>query len=66
MNAGVPERSAAVHNEQLKLAATALNKIGVASIVTGAIVPLVTHMTSGSPAAPVNGYWWLFALLWRT
>jgi hypothetical protein len=31
-----------VHNQQLKLAATALNNIGVASAVTGGIVPLVT------------------------
>jgi hypothetical protein len=31
--------STAVHNEQIKRAATALNNIGVASAVTGGIAP---------------------------
>ncbi len=34
-------RSKTVHNEQLKLAATAFNNLGVAVIVTGIIVPVV-------------------------
>ncbi len=29
-----------IHNEHIKLAATALNNVGVASVVTGVIVPL--------------------------
>jgi hypothetical protein len=52
----------AVHNEQVKLAATALNNIGVASAVTGGIVPLVTHVTS--VALHGSGYWGLFVALW--
>jgi hypothetical protein len=59
-----PQAPSAVHNEQLKLAATALNNVGVASIVTGAIVPLITRMAYGPPTSVVNGYWWWFVLLW--
>jgi len=58
MTADIPERSAAVHNEQMKLAATALNNIGIDSAVTGGIVPLVTHASSST--APGSGYWGLF------
>jgi hypothetical protein len=64
MTADIPERSAAVHNEQVKLAATALNNIGVASIVTGAIVPLVAHMAAGPSGAAAIGYSWRFVVLW--
>ncbi len=62
MSASTPERSAAVHNEQVKLAATAHNNIGIACAVTGGIVPIVTHMSSN--AAPGGGFWGLFVPLW--
>ena len=33
-----------VHNEKTKLLATALNNLGVASIVTGAFAPVAAHI----------------------
>jgi hypothetical protein len=58
----VSEKSAAanavshlVHNGQVKLAATALNNVGVASVVTGVIVPLVAR--AASSATPGSRYW---------
>jgi hypothetical protein len=55
-------RARLVHNEQVKLAATAFNNVGVASIVTGVIVPLVSHVSS--PASPGSRYWGWFVALW--
>jgi hypothetical protein len=52
----------AVHNEQIKLAAAALNNIGVASAVTGGIVPLISHLSAGSSVS--SAYWGLFVALW--
>jgi hypothetical protein len=51
-----------VHNEQLKLATTAINNIGVASVVTGVVVPLVSHVAASAP--PGNRYWAFFMVLW--
>jgi methylmalonyl-CoA mutase cobalamin-binding subunit len=55
-------RSKTVHNEQLKLAATAFNNLGVAVIVTGIIVPVVA--LAYQTAVPKTRYWAVFALLW--
>ena len=51
-----------VFNEQVKLTATAFNNIGVASIVTGVIVPLASHVSA--TAAPGGRYWGWFVVLW--
>lgn len=45
-----------IHNEHIKLAATALNNVGVASVVTGVIVPLVARASSAAPPAG-SRYW---------
>jgi methylmalonyl-CoA mutase cobalamin-binding subunit len=55
-------RSKTVHNEQLKLAATAFNNLGVAVIVTGIIVPVVA--LAYQTALPKTRYWAAFAVLW--
>jgi fucose permease len=52
-----------IHNEQIKLAATALNNIGVASVVTGVTVPLVGRALSAAPPAS-SRYWGWFVALW--
>jgi len=49
-------------NEQVKLTATAFNNVGVASIVTGVIVPLATQISASS--APGGTYWGWFVVLW--
>jgi hypothetical protein len=51
-----------VHNEQLKLAATAINNIGVASVVTGVVVPMVARVSATAPST--SRYWGLFMVLW--
>ncbi len=51
-----------VHNEKLKLAVTAINNIGVAAVVTGVVVPMVSRLTTATPTG--NRYWLLFTVLW--
>ena len=51
-----------IHNEQIKLAATALNNIGVASVATGVIVPLVARASSATPPASGKYRGWFVAL----
>jgi len=48
----------AVHNERLKLLATALNNLGVATIVTGLIAPLVSSLYGFTSPGP-SQRWWL-------
>ncbi len=54
-------RARLVHNEQVKLAATACNNIAAASVVTGVIVPLVMHVSAPSSAG--GRYWAWFMIL---
>jgi hypothetical protein len=49
-------------NEQIKLTASAFNNVGVASIVTGVIVPIAAHLSA--TAGPGGRYWGWFVLLW--
>lgn len=52
----------AIHNERVRLTATALNT-AVAVVVTGVVVP-VAGVAYSLPAAPQNQGWWLVALAW--
>ena len=55
----------AIRNERTKLTCTALNNVGVAIAVTGAVVPLVTlqiGVTAGQVALRITlMVWWLGA-----
>lgn len=53
-----------VRNEQLKLAATASNNIGVAFVVTGVIAPAVALAYGISE--PHGRFWAAFTILWLT
>ncbi|MEO8713577.1 MAG: hypothetical protein ABI369_01040 [Acetobacteraceae bacterium] len=55
--------SKTVQNEQRKLAATALNNLAVAFIVTGIIVPLV-GVGYRTAAFLQNSFWGGFGLMW--
>jgi hypothetical protein len=57
-------KSTTVHNEQLKLGATAASNLGVAFFATGIIVPLVALAYQNG--TPHNKYWVAFAALWLT
>ncbi len=46
-----------VRNERIKLAATALNNIAVATIVTALIAPAASFLYG--TANPAAGHWWL-------
>jgi hypothetical protein len=52
-----------VHNERVKLVATALSNIGVATVVTAIIAPIVGFLY-GSPTAAASRWWWLIAVAW--
>ena len=54
----------AIHNEQLKLAATAFNNFCVAFVVTGVIAPTVALAYQVS--TPHGGFWSVFVVLWLT
>lgn len=53
----------AIHNERVRLTATALNNTAVATVVTGVVVP-AAGIAYGLPTAPQMGLWWLVALAW--
>ena len=55
----------AVRNEQLKLAATACNNLGVALVVTGVIAPTVA-LAYQVGTLPHGAYWPAFVLIWPT
>jgi len=46
-----------VRNERIKLVATALNNVGIATIVTALIVPGVSSVYN--PSWPLPSHWWL-------
>lgn len=46
-----------IENERTKLLATALNNVGVATIITGVVAPTVATLY-GAPAAGA-GQWWV-------
>jgi hypothetical protein len=56
------DRDDTIHNEQIKLAATALNNIGVASVVTGVTVPVIARSSLTTPPGG-NRYWGRFMSL---
>jgi hypothetical protein len=45
-----------VENERTKLLATALNNLGVATVITGAVAPSVAALYGATP--PGTGHWW--------
>lgn len=53
----------AIHNERVRLTATALNNTAVAVVVTGVVVPGAGVAYSLAAAPPSRG-WWLVALAW--
>lgn len=52
-----------VHNERTKLLATALNNIGVATVVTGFIAPTIATIY-GASAVGKDDWWFLIAAVW--
>jgi hypothetical protein len=51
-----------VHNERMKLLASAMSNTGVATIVTAIVAPMAGFLY-GSPV-PSGGWWPLVALAW--
>ena len=54
----------AVHNEQTKLSATALDDIGVASVVIGVVTPITALGFEVPTAPPLKPGTALFAIIW--
>ena len=52
-----------VQNERIKLFATAVNNIGVATVVTAFVTPIVGFLYS-PPSATVTAWWPLIGLAW--
>jgi hypothetical protein len=52
-----------VHNERVKLLATALSNTGVATVVTAIVAPIAGFLY-GSPTAVASKWWWLIAAAW--
>ena len=52
-----------VYNERIKLLATALNYMAVATIVTATVAPFVSFLY-GLPSVATNGWWLLIGLAW--
>lgn len=53
-----------IHNERLKLLATALNAMGVAHIVTGIVAPAATAIYGGAARSGFSAWWLLIFLVW--
>ena len=51
-----------IQNERIKLLATALNNVGVATVVTALIAPAATFLYGSGHAA--TNYWWLIGTAW--
>jgi len=54
----------AVHNEQTKLLATALNNVAVAFVVVGFVTPVIALSFGVSNAPPFQSATALFVVLW--
>lgn len=52
-----------VHNERIKLLATALNNMAVATIITAIVGPIV-GILNGSPGATITAWWVFSGVLW--
>jgi hypothetical protein len=52
-----------VHNERVKLSATALNNTAIATVVTGLIAPAASF-AYGLSTGPSGHLWWLVASAW--
>jgi hypothetical protein len=48
-----------IRNERIKLFASALNHVAVATIVTAIVVPSISFLYN--PPWPMGNHWWLFA-----
>jgi hypothetical protein len=51
-----------VHNERMKLLASAMSNTGVATIVTAIVAPMASFLYGS--AAPPAGWWPLLAVAW--
>lgn len=52
-----------IENERTKLLATALNNVGVATIITGVVAPTAATLY-GTPATGSGQWWFLIAAVW--
>ena len=52
-----------VYNERIKLLATALNNMAVATVVTAVVGPTV-GILNGTPGAAITAWWVLSGVLW--
>lgn len=52
-----------VHNERIKLAATALNNLGVATLATGIVAPAIGFLY-GTANPETHGWWLLIGVAW--
>ena len=53
----------AVHNERVKLTATAINNVGVAAVVTGVIVPVAAFAYRTAPSSADYPLWYFIGFL---
>ena len=54
----------AIHNERVKLTATALNNTGIAAVVTGMVAPVAS--TLYGTTILIRPFWWLIAAAWSS
>ena len=52
-----------VHNERIKLLATALNNMAVATVITAVLGPIV-GILNGSPGPAITAWWVAGGILW--
>jgi hypothetical protein len=53
----------AIHNERVKMIATALNNLGVATIAGGILAPTIGYLY-GSSALQTGGWWFTIGVAW--
>jgi hypothetical protein len=53
-----------IHNERVKLLASALNALGVALIVTGVIAPVAGVLYRGTERGAWNDWWFVIGAAW--
>lgn len=51
-----------VQTERIKLTATTLNTVGIAVILSGAVLPIISLLYAGEP--PKARLWWLLGIWW--